>query len=745
MFKRFEQGVPKHRFKACTLPTVSCGLEMNLLRIVSRLYVSRKRIATFGASAFLIGLLLGVLLLNFGGIPRFNIPISQITPSNYMGRGAFSSTLPEITVQINAPQYGLPVNLNEVDGYNELKSWLQITPEQEQFLSQNGFVVLRVNRFEVLAEFYEVALSTGMPILITTDAVLHVYHVLFDETLKRIEMNKFIDTLNGTINTLLTKAREEAQSLVGTPLERASKINLMYSEVAHALMQPSFMPTTIEAQQELQLILNHNCMSNDPIFWYEEDYTQYVPRGHYTENKQLEAYFKTMMWLGRMRFALLTDGVANVEQTRAGILLTWTVTKTATIYNVWQNIYEITKFFVGASDDLTFEDYLAVLNEKGITSAEQIYSESIVSSLIQELLSRSKAKILGTYAETYPWLPQEEELQRILNETAGLRFMGQRFIPDSYMFQQLVYPQVGGDGTDWRLFPKGLDVPSVLGSDLAKQILEETETIYKNYTQQIEKLRAEFKSLTVVNWTRNLYWSWLYTANTTLVEIPSESKYPTFMTTPAWGYEKLQTFEGTWTELRHDTILYAKQSYTPYESLPPSSTAYVEPYAETYRRMIGLINMTINGLTHLGLLSPDINASLTSFVNVSKLFLDASVIELEGKVLDENMQKQIREAAKTISAILSVASEKTQKAAIVADVHTDTNTRSVLEEALGNFNVLIIVYADAGGKLYAAGGPVYNYFEFTQPINQRLTDEKWREMLIANPPDPPEWTNNFAR
>jgi len=155
--------------------------------------------------------------------------------------------------------------------------------------------------------------------------------------------------------------------------------------------------------------------------------------------------------------------------------------------------------------------------------------------------------------------------------------------------------------------------------------------------------------------------------------------------------------------------------------------------------------MTTNGLTQLELLSPDINTSLTSFVNVSKLFLDASVIELEGKVLDKNMQKQIREAAKTISAILSVASEKTQKAAIVADVHTDTNTESVLEEALGNFNALIIVYTDADGKLHAAGGPVYNYFEFTQPMDQRLTDEKWREMLTASPPEPPEWTNNFAR
>ncbi|MEM3825558.1 MAG: DUF3160 domain-containing protein [Candidatus Bathyarchaeia archaeon] len=666
--------------------------------------------------------------------------------TNFMGRGLFSTNLPPIALRINAPQYSLPIDLNKVRGLEEITKLFSLTPEQEQLLSQNGFVVLRVNRFEILAQFYELAYHAGLPILITTDAVLHTYHVLFDEALKQIEIAEFISLLNNTLGILLTKAEEHAALFAHTPLEIASKLNLMYCEVARALIQPSFQPSTPEAQQELELISNHNRIGFSPIFGYREDYTQYVPRGHYTENGKLEMYFKTMMWLGRMRFALLTDNVINVEQTRAGILLTWMVTQNPEIYAVWQRIYEITKFFVGVSDDLTFEDYLAVLDEKEVITPEQLYDGSTIVSIARELLNRNRAKILGTYSETYPWLPQEEELQRILNETAGLRFMGQRFIPDSYMFQQLVYPQVG-TWTHPRLLPKGLDVPSVLGSDLAKQILEKTEAVYKNYVEQVEKLRKEFAGLSVMNWTRNLYWTWLYTAKTTLQEIPSEAKYPTFMKTQAWSYEKLQTFLGTWTELRHDTILYAKQSYTPFLVwVPPCQIGYVEPYPETYRRMIGLINMTINGLTQFNVLSPTLRESLASFLDISKLFLNASIIELENGALDLNMQKQVRNAALTISAILSGASEKAQKAAIIADVHTDPNTKKVLEEALGNFNILIIVYADADGTLYSATGPVYNYFEFTWPMSDRLTDEKWREMLANNEvPEPPEWTNNFAR
>jgi hypothetical protein len=109
------------------------------------------------------------------------------------------------------------------------------------------------------------------------------------------------------------------------------------------------------------------------------------------------------------------------------------------------------------------------------------------------------------------------------------------------------------------------------------------------------------------------------------------------------------------------------------------------------------------------------------------------------------MQEQIRAAASTLSQILEVASDKAKSVTIVADVHTDLNSKQVLEEALGKFNILVVIYANGDGKLYASAGPAYDYFEFTQPMNNRLTDEAWLEMLTNNPPEPPEWTNYFAR
>ena len=56
------------------------------------------------------------------------------------------------------------------------------------------------------------------------------------------------------------------------------------------------------------------------------------------------------------------------------------------------------------------------------------------------------------------------------------------------------------------------------------------------------------------------------------------------MRTEAWQRKQLQTQLASWAELRHDTVLYAKQSYTAGVKCE-YPTGYVEPYPETYARI----------------------------------------------------------------------------------------------------------------------------------------------------------------
>ena len=90
----------------------------------------------------------------------------------------------------------------------------------------------------------------------------------------------------------------------------------------------------------------------------------------------------------------------------------------------------------------------------------------------------------------------------------GMRFMGQRFVPDSYVMSQLVSPAAGDyigsrqpRPFTWVLvplgevrgYPRGLDVMSLLGSTRAMEILtEEGDTEYSHYREQYRNLEKEF-------------------------------------------------------------------------------------------------------------------------------------------------------------------------------------------------------------------------------------------------------------
>ena len=67
-----------------------------------------------------------------------------------------------------------------------------------------------------------------------------------------------------------------------------------------------------------------------------------------------------------------------------------------------------------------------------------------------------------------------------------------------------------------------------------------------------------------------------------------------------------------------------------------------------------------------------------------------------------------------------------------------------MEEAVGFVNLIVVAYKVPDGRILIGAGPVMSYYEFKQPISDRLTDESWRDMLSSNPPDRPEWTSNFS-
>ena len=305
---------------------------------------------------------------------------------------------------------------------------------------------------------------------------------------------------------------------------------------------------------------------------------------------------------------------------------------------------------------------------------------------------------------------------------------------------------VHSDAGPIRGFPRGLDVFAVLGSEEALKILkEEGDTEYINYDKQMEKLREEFSSLNENDWTQNLYWNWLYS----LLPLLEEKKegYPKFMQNRAWTRKELNTALGSWTELRHDTILYAKQSYTPkatgIPTLPKMTKGYVEPQPYVYARLASLTRMTIEGLEKRELLLDEYRTKLEELENLLLNLKTISEKELENKTLSKEDYELIWNIGTKLENLCTfetaVESEADESIEVIADVHTDTNTSQVLEEGIGNaFPIFVIVSVE--GKTYITEGAVFSYYEFKWPMSDRLTDEKWQQM---EKPELPRWTELF--
>ena len=297
---------------------------------------------------------------------------------------------------------------------------------------------------------------------------------------------------------------------------------------------------------------------------------------------------------------------------------------------------------------------------------------------------------------------------------------------------------------------------SVLGSERAGDILiEEGDTEYAglnlntSYEKQLNALKSEFACFNITDWNRNLYWSWLYALKPLLKEF--DDGYPTFMQTRAWQEKELQTALASWTELRHDTILFAKQSYTPiitgWPGLAPRRkpvVGYVEPVPEFYARLLALTEMTEKGLADLDVLNETERARLQSLERILERLMKMSKVELENKELTEDDYEFIRNFGENLDPVVAGVDFKDQYTTIVADVHTDLNTKMVLEEGVGRVNLILVAYSVPDGRIIVGAGPVFSYYEFKQPMDDRLTDKMWQEMLQSNPPERPEWVKGIC-
>jgi len=161
--------------------------------------------------------------------------------------------------------------------------------------------------------------------------------------------------------------------------------------------------------------------------------------------------------------------------------------------------------------------------------------------------------------------------------------------------------------------------------------------------------------------------------------------------------------------------------------------------------MLALTSMTKQGLAQLNALNNEESVRLESLERILDRLIDISKDELENKELNETDYEFIRNFGEELESIITGVDAEGKETTIVADVHTDTNPpRQALEEGVGYVDLILVAYKLPDGRILIGAGRIFSYYEFKHPMAERLTDEKWREMLKQGyAPERPTWISSF--
>ena len=531
------------------------------------------------------------------------------------------------------------------------------------------------------------------------------------------------------------------------------------------------------AKAELELIQGAKGVVDSPMFTplrpdFFNDYSQFKPRSHYTKNDILKSYFIAMMWYGRMGFTL-----SSPELTRDALVITAQINNLKVggekLSKLWSDMSAVIDFFVGEVDDLTAYQYTDII--KKVFDPQVGETNLADDELILKFIARAKTdlpapKIISEALNVYDDGGKRDEL---LAEIMQFRFMGQRFTPDAYIINNLTQ---GAGAPDPETGQKLPTMPTVL---MPIHVIARENQIVKNYldvwindparikkqnresdkiiAKTLLELNTEFAGYEPGVWAQNIYWSWLNCYR------PLLSKYgaghPWFMQQEEWQKKNLGTVLGSFTELKHDTLLYAKQSYAELggggpnpDELPPVVKGYVEPDLIFWNRITALAKITQAGLKEKGVFPQVFEHKYKAFIEASEFFQKLAGQELA----DEKISGEDFEKLRTISGKLSrivrpilnqELTKKEKRAGIIADIHTDAIFSEILYEATGKPYIIYAAVKDVNGVRLTRGA-VFNHYEFINELDSRLADEDWQEQVYENKeqlPPADQWTLDLVK
>ena len=690
----------------------------------------------------------------------------------------------------------------------------RLNPQEMGSFLTNGFVVSERLGSYSFADVYYKVFTDDLPVFISTDSVLHAWHFSFQKALEELE-ETWLAVQLGQLFDQMAGSLAELEVAGWDPQDPSVRDADLYLAVARSLIHGQPVSPVWANPGEVDAILAKirlGQFDGDFGLWGRQrmmDFSQFTVRGHYTSTPQLQRYFQAFMW-GALADFEVVGPIPNPQTCRElkTSLILLKLAQSSGQWTQWQSIRRLLQLTIGTPNALTLEDLTALGSPSGPPTREDLIR--IQLELLEGkrgIPAYASAPFFGSATGTGVQIPPT------------FSFTGKGFLLDGWAQSKLVYSNIRwvGPGVPDRYrfgdavirrFPSALDVVfSVFGNngvveDLYHRIQDPSGVPFRDglpYQHNLSAIRLTVDQLTTATWNESIYSRWL-DALRTLTATPLDPRLPEAMRTRAWAMKDANTQSASWTQLRHDTLLYAAEPYTGMIACDYPA-GFVELRPEFWSKMEALARFTAEVLTQCpisgALRFPDPRDPFTVIglnlgdwhVNRIRHFQNFANVMRGLGTLSQKEADQIPFTADETLFIRSVMNNATlpyygktfsgwypglfykgfrqgipqgngasgvdvngsdRVDHLVVGVHTAPPDLAdpeggVLHEGVGGVDLLMIA-VDNGPHRTVYAGPTMSHYEFIEkgPSLSRLTDQAWSARLSSGPrPARPDWTRSY--
>ncbi|MDR1313893.1 MAG: DUF3160 domain-containing protein [Deltaproteobacteria bacterium] len=489
------------------------------------------------------------------------------------------------------------------------------------------------------------------------------------------------------------------------------------------------------------------------------DWTQFLPRSHYALNSKSRAYFRALVWLGQLGWkrddpaalpslvawtaAMAGPGGAGFEKAKANYRK-GDPSLPPSPARAWWALYQVSVAFVGFYDDPSLREALELAASGGSYPGAGAPADEAFLAGLGPRMGLVVAQPAGFFEFrkggykgkgvitvlpqrfTVPWLLASE-----LTAEAAQSRGGETALPVRFSGLYLAWAL----GSAYAGELSGRQIASAQDGDLAAPL--------SAMFAKAGELYAGMGKVPLSDWGSSIGGAW-FNALRSFSRSYGEG-YPLYMRSAPFAAKQLETLMGSWTELKHDTLLYEKPNYgseggdggdeRKAKRLPKG---FVEPNMDFWAGMLAALDVMRDSFKRNGLFPDEAEdgGRLASFRADVERLAGIAARELSGASISEGDYEFVRTFhLQGLARRPGGSGGEESLSALAADVQTVTDGNAgVVHEGLGAPSLMLVLVGNDGEKRVTVG-MAYNHYEFFVSPVARIADGPWKAVAYRGLPD----------